>query len=153
MLLRKKNANEASTNGMNIATSNPFDTLDMDDVDVNGIPCTTPIVEKIGKLEKLISDGKATLIDDDGMPLKKVDYAGDHDIEDEVESVNNDMASFLASGMPDIASCSKGETGNGGGGEKSLLESERESYGDDPYDDDPYDNDKVSSCCGPCYAI
>lgn len=30
----------------------------------------TPIVDKIGKLEKLIIDGKATLVDDDGKPLK-----------------------------------------------------------------------------------
>lgn len=33
----------------------------------------TPIVEKIGKLEKLIIDEKATLVDGDGKPLKKVD--------------------------------------------------------------------------------
>ena len=37
---------------------------------------STPIVEKIGKLEKLIIDGKATLVDDDGHPIKKVDYPG-----------------------------------------------------------------------------
>lgn len=30
---------------------------------------STPIVEKIGKLEKLLIDGKATLVDDDGLPI------------------------------------------------------------------------------------
>ncbi|GKB00672.1 RNA-directed DNA polymerase, eukaryota, reverse transcriptase zinc-binding domain protein [Tanacetum coccineum] len=57
---------------------------------------TTPIVDKIGKIEKLIIDGKVTLVDDDGKPLKKIDYPGDHDSEDEVESVDNDMARSLA---------------------------------------------------------
>ncbi|GJY87768.1 integrase, catalytic region, zinc finger, CCHC-type containing protein [Tanacetum coccineum] len=32
---------------------------------------TTPIVDKIGKLEKLIIDGKVTFVDDDSKPLKK----------------------------------------------------------------------------------
>nr|GEW74332.1 hypothetical protein [Tanacetum cinerariifolium] len=58
---------------------------------------TTPIVDKIGKLEKLIIDEKVTLVDDDGKPLKKVDYSGDHDSEDKVESVDNHMARFMAS--------------------------------------------------------
>ncbi|GJU48517.1 hypothetical protein Tco_1218072 [Tanacetum coccineum] len=58
---------------------------------------TTPIVDKIGKLEKLIIDGKVTLMDDDGKPLKKVDYPSDHDSEDGVESVDNDMARSMAS--------------------------------------------------------
>ena len=30
---------------------------------------STPIVEKISKLEKLLIDGKATLVDDDGHPI------------------------------------------------------------------------------------
>ncbi|GJT34847.1 hypothetical protein Tco_0925266 [Tanacetum coccineum] len=58
---------------------------------------TTPIVENFDKLKKLIIDGKITLVDDEVKPLEKVDYAGDHDSKDEVESVNNEMASFLAS--------------------------------------------------------
>ncbi|GKD10977.1 hypothetical protein Tco_1190662, partial [Tanacetum coccineum] len=45
----------------------------------------TPIVDKIGKHEKQIIDEKVTLMDDDGKPVKKVDYPGDHDSEDEVE--------------------------------------------------------------------
>nr|GEZ60088.1 hypothetical protein [Tanacetum cinerariifolium] len=55
---------------------------------------TTPIVDKI---EKLIIDGKVTLVDDEGKPLKKIDYSGDHDIENEVESVDNEIEKFLAS--------------------------------------------------------
>ncbi|GJW75377.1 ribonuclease H-like domain-containing protein [Tanacetum coccineum] len=58
---------------------------------------TTPIVDKIRKLEKLIINGKVTLVDDDGKPLTKVDYPGDHDSEDEVESVDDDMARSMAS--------------------------------------------------------
>ncbi|GJU36900.1 hypothetical protein Tco_1185254 [Tanacetum coccineum] len=58
---------------------------------------TAPIVEKIDKLERLIIDGKLTLMGDEGKPLEKVDCLGDNDSEDEVEPVDNEMASFLAS--------------------------------------------------------
>ena len=89
------------------------------DTDDNGTPCptkdgtevgteaassskggnesTTPMVEKIGKIEKLIIEGKATLVDGDGKPLKKVDSSGNpfskvgnvvvSDSEDEVDEV------------------------------------------------------------------
>lgn len=69
----EKIAKDASTNGTIVDTSNQFAALDMEDIDVNAIPCTTPIVEKIEKIEKLIIDGKATLVDDNGNPLKRVD--------------------------------------------------------------------------------
>ncbi|GKB54013.1 hypothetical protein Tco_0904766 [Tanacetum coccineum] len=55
---------------------------------------TTPIVDKKDKLERLIIDGKITIADDEGKPLEKVDYSGDHDSEDKVEPVDNEMASF-----------------------------------------------------------
>ncbi|GJY81450.1 hypothetical protein Tco_0494201 [Tanacetum coccineum] len=58
---------------------------------------TTHIVEKIDKIERLIIDGKVTFMDDEGKPLEKVDSSGHHDSEDEVESVDNEMTSFLAS--------------------------------------------------------
>nr|GEU33328.1 hypothetical protein [Tanacetum cinerariifolium] len=48
-------------------------------------------------LEKLIIDGKVTLVNDEGELVKKVDYPGDHDSEDEVASVDNDMARSMAS--------------------------------------------------------
>ncbi|GKA03339.1 reverse transcriptase domain-containing protein [Tanacetum coccineum] len=51
-----------------------------------------PVLDPCSSLE-----GKVTLVDDDGKPLKKVDYAGDHDSEDEVELVDNDMARSMAS--------------------------------------------------------
>ncbi|GJV48949.1 pyruvate, phosphate dikinase, chloroplastic [Tanacetum coccineum] len=41
-------------------------------------------------LEKLIIEGKVTLVNDDGKPLKKVDYAGDHDSEDERDTYESD---------------------------------------------------------------
>nr|GEX05153.1 hypothetical protein [Tanacetum cinerariifolium]GEX16217.1 hypothetical protein [Tanacetum cinerariifolium]GEX97762.1 hypothetical protein [Tanacetum cinerariifolium] len=70
---------------------------------------TTPIVEKIDKIEKLIIDGQLTLVDDEGKPIEKVDYLGDHDSEDEVASTDNDMTNFLASEKV-------------GYGDKSMLE-------------------------------
>nr|GEU59404.1 reverse transcriptase domain, reverse transcriptase zinc-binding domain protein [Tanacetum cinerariifolium] len=54
------------------------------------------------------NDGKVTLVDDEGKPLEKVDSLCDHDSEDEVASVDNEMASFFASkkiyvGLPTVA--------------------------------------------------
>ncbi|GKA64891.1 hypothetical protein Tco_0764598 [Tanacetum coccineum] len=62
-------------------------------------PSTTFIIEKIDKIEKLIIDGKVTLMDDEGKPLKKVESSKDYDSEDEVASVDNEMASFLLGRM------------------------------------------------------
>ncbi|GKC21966.1 disease resistance response protein 206-like protein [Tanacetum coccineum] len=59
-------------------------------------PSTTPIVEKIDKIEKLIIEGKVTLVDDEGKPLEKVTSSCQYDSEDEVASVDNEMANFLA---------------------------------------------------------
>ncbi|GJV10218.1 hypothetical protein Tco_1351759 [Tanacetum coccineum] len=65
------------------------------------LPTLAEILEVIGllkidKIEKLIIDEKVTLMDDKGKPLEKVAYSGDYDSEDEVASVDNEMASFLA---------------------------------------------------------
>ncbi|GJX99160.1 hypothetical protein Tco_0356179 [Tanacetum coccineum] len=89
---------------------------------------TTPIVEKIDKMETLIIDGKVTLMDDEGKPLTKVDYLGDHDSEDKVALVDNDMENFMASKKV-------------GYGTNSILEQWKESYVNDDYDFDPYDDD------------
>ncbi|GJX53525.1 reverse transcriptase domain-containing protein [Tanacetum coccineum] len=78
--------------------------------------------------EILIIDGKLTLLDDEGNPLEKVDYSGDHDSEDEVKPVDNEMASFLASKRV-------------GYGTNSLLEQRMETYENADYDYDPYDDD------------
>ncbi|GKD48037.1 hypothetical protein Tco_1277013, partial [Tanacetum coccineum] len=89
---------------------------------------TTPIVEKIDKIERLIIDGKVTLMDEEGKPLANVDSSGDHDSEDEVASVDNEMVNFMASKKV-------------GYGNNSLLEQWKETYENDAYDFDPYDDD------------
>ncbi|GJT42581.1 hypothetical protein Tco_0951296 [Tanacetum coccineum] len=89
---------------------------------------TTPIVEKIDKMKRLIIDGTATLVDDEGIPLTKVDSSGDHDNDDEVASVDNDMANFFVS--KDVSY-----------GTNSLFEQWKGSYGNGEYDYDPYDDD------------
>ncbi|GKA11564.1 hypothetical protein Tco_0691110 [Tanacetum coccineum] len=67
--------------------------------------------EKFYGLERLIIDGKLTLVDDEGKPIEKVDYSGDHDSEDEVEPVDNEMAYFLVLNLSRV-----------GYGTNSLLE-------------------------------
>ncbi|GJW04454.1 hypothetical protein Tco_1563310 [Tanacetum coccineum] len=66
-------------------------------------------------------------MDDDGKPLENVDYPVNLGNDDKVESVDNEMASFLASKPMGV-----------GYGPKSLLEEWRESNMDDDYD--PYDD-------------
>ncbi|GJW23042.1 hypothetical protein Tco_0033664 [Tanacetum coccineum] len=90
-------------------------------------PSTTPIIEKIDKIEKLINDGKVNLVDDEGNPLEKGCFLSDYDSEDEVASVDNEMASFFAK--------------KDGYGTQSLLEQWKESYKNDDYKYDIYDDD------------
>ncbi|GKD18768.1 retrotransposon protein, putative, ty1-copia subclass [Tanacetum coccineum] len=54
-------------------------------------------VSQLKRLKNLIIDGIIKLVDDEGKPLKKIDYPDDHDSEAEVASVDNEMANFLAS--------------------------------------------------------
>nr|GEX35613.1 hypothetical protein [Tanacetum cinerariifolium] len=54
-------------------------------------------VEPTKEIKRLTIYGKVTIVNDEGKPLEKVDSLGDHDSEDEVELVDNKMASFLAS--------------------------------------------------------
>ncbi|GKB92975.1 hypothetical protein Tco_0979112 [Tanacetum coccineum] len=88
-------------------------------------------------------DEKVTLVDDEGKSLKKVDSSGDHDSEDEVELVDNELASFLASKKV-------------GCGTNSLLEQWKKTYENSDYDYDPYNDDmyegqetpdKIQSIC------
>ncbi|GJS84132.1 putative RNA-directed DNA polymerase [Tanacetum coccineum] len=51
---------------------------------------TTPIVDKNDKLERLIIDGKITIADDEGKPLEKVDYSGDHYSEETYRNADYD---------------------------------------------------------------
>ncbi|GKB22819.1 hypothetical protein Tco_0862220 [Tanacetum coccineum] len=48
------------------------------------------------QIEKLIIDEEVSLVDDEEKPLEKIVYSGVYDNEDEVASVYNEMASFLA---------------------------------------------------------
>ncbi|GKA49843.1 retrotransposon protein, putative, ty1-copia subclass, partial [Tanacetum coccineum] len=138
-----------------VSNSNPFDVLNSVDTDVefgnnrgttnvvnngatssgssfmnvdNSSSGTTPIIEKIGKFEDLLTSGQAILVDKAGNPLKKVEFSGEYDSEDEVASVDNDMARSMAYERV-------------GFGTQSLLEQWRDSYGNGDYDDDPYDDD------------
>ncbi|GJZ59652.1 hypothetical protein Tco_0615468 [Tanacetum coccineum] len=87
---------------------------------------TTPVIEKIDKTEKLIIEGKVTLVDDEGKPLEKVASSCDYDSDDDFSSVNNDMAKFLAK--------------KDGYGTQSLLDQWTESYENGDYEYDPYDD-------------
>ncbi|GJU77852.1 putative RNA-directed DNA polymerase [Tanacetum coccineum] len=94
-------------------------------------------VEPTKVIERLIIDGKFTLVDDEGKPFKKIDSSGDHDSDHKVESVDNEMASFLASKKV-------------GYGTNSLLEQWKETYENadydyDPYDDEMYEGHKISN--------
>nr|GEX06692.1 hypothetical protein [Tanacetum cinerariifolium] len=74
---------------------------------------------------------KAILVDNEGKPVRKVD----DDSEDEVASIDNEMASFLAK--------------DDGFGTQSLLEQWKDSHDDyeyDPYDDDLYEGQKFRKC-------
>ncbi|GJX22330.1 hypothetical protein Tco_0226775 [Tanacetum coccineum] len=104
---------------------------------------SNPLLENINIFEKQLLKGKCVLVDDEGKPLDKVDYFGDQGSEDEVESVDNKMASYLASKSSGV-----------GYGTKSLSEQLRETYVNDeydPYDDDMYKGqeilDNIQSIC------
>ncbi|GKA79377.1 hypothetical protein Tco_0785973 [Tanacetum coccineum] len=86
-------------------------------------PSTTPIIEKLNKMENLIIDGKAILVDNESKSLRKVD----EDSEDEVALDDNEIASFLAK--------------KDGYGTQSLLEQWKYSHELDDYEYDPYDDD------------
>ncbi|GJR58800.1 hypothetical protein Tco_1500962 [Tanacetum coccineum] len=89
-----------------VSNSNPFDVLNTVDNDIE----------------------QAILVDEAGNPLKKVEYPGDHDSEDEVALVDNDMARSMASERVGFST-------------QSLLEQWRDSYGNGEYDDDLHDDD------------
>ncbi|GKD31890.1 hypothetical protein Tco_1242668, partial [Tanacetum coccineum] len=73
-------------------------------------------------------NGKVTLVDDEDKLLEKVDSSGDHDSEDEVKLVDNEMASFRASKKV-------------GYGSISLPKQWKKTYENDDYDYDPYNDD------------
>ncbi|GJW64096.1 hypothetical protein Tco_0115980, partial [Tanacetum coccineum] len=82
--------------------SNSFKVLNVDN----------PSTEEVDSGNKAtMSSGKCMIVDDEGKPLEKVDYTGDHDSEDEVKAVDNEITSHLAS-----------EASGVGYGTNSLLE-------------------------------
>ncbi|GJY48511.1 retrovirus-related pol polyprotein from transposon TNT 1-94 [Tanacetum coccineum] len=117
--------NGGTTNLVNNgATSSGSSFMNVD----NSSSSTTPIIDKIGKFEDLLTTGQAILVDKADNPLKKVEFSGEYDSEDEIASVDNDMARSMASEMVSF-------------GTQSLLKQWRDSYGNGNYDDDPYDDD------------
>ncbi|GKD09923.1 chalcone--flavonone isomerase [Tanacetum coccineum] len=76
---------------------------------------STLIVDKIHVIEKHILKVKLVFVDDDRKPLEKIDYPDNLGSDDEVEPVENKIASFLASKPMGV-----------GYGPKSLLEQWRE---------------------------
>ncbi|GJY12216.1 RNA-directed DNA polymerase, eukaryota, reverse transcriptase zinc-binding domain protein [Tanacetum coccineum] len=108
----------------NGATSSGSSFMNVD----NSSSGTTPIINKIRKFEDLLTSGQAILVDKASNPLKKVEFPGEYDSEDEVASIDNDMAHSMASEMI-------------GFGTQSLLEQWMDSYGNGDYNDDPYDDD------------
>ncbi|GKC47577.1 putative reverse transcriptase domain-containing protein, partial [Tanacetum coccineum] len=100
-------------------------------------PSTTHVIEKIDKIEKLIIEGKVTLVDDDGKPLEKVASSCDYDSEKRNTFTGETLYpknKFLAK--------------KDGYGTQSLLEQWTESYengdyGYDPYDDDMYEGQDI----------
>ncbi|GKC39506.1 hypothetical protein Tco_1051890 [Tanacetum coccineum] len=98
-----------------------------------GVPVGPKVGFKLTKnidlfLKRLLLTLALFFMDDAGNPLKKVEYSCDHDSEDKVASVDNDMARSIASERV-------------GFGTQSLLKQWRDSYGNGDYDDDPYDDD------------
>ncbi|GKA03932.1 hypothetical protein Tco_0676713 [Tanacetum coccineum] len=86
--------NEGTTNLVNNgATSSGSSFMNVD----NSSTGTTLIIDKIKKFEELLTSGQVVLVDEAGNPLKKVEFLGDYDSEDEVASVDNDMAHSMTS--------------------------------------------------------
>nr|GEV08094.1 hypothetical protein [Tanacetum cinerariifolium] len=107
-----------------ISNSNPFEVLNSVNNDVEfGTNWGT-----INLFEELLTSGQAILVDKAGNPLTKVEFPSEYDSEDEVASIDNDMARSMASERVDFDT-------------QSLLEQLRYSYGNGDYDDDPYDDD------------
>nr|GEV84227.1 reverse transcriptase domain-containing protein [Tanacetum cinerariifolium] len=107
-----------------VSNSNPFDVLNSVDnyVEFGTNGGTTNL------FEDLLTSGQAIFVDKADNPLKKVEFLGEYDSEDEVALGDNDIARSMASERV-------------GFGTQSLLEQWSDSYGNGDYDDDPYDDD------------
>ncbi|GJY93622.1 hypothetical protein Tco_0509404 [Tanacetum coccineum] len=77
------------------------------------------------------------LVDDDGKPLKKVDYLVNADSDSEAEEVFNETVGFMASTSSKVYNHSKSDSGVES---KSMYEQWRETYVKDRYDDKDFDD-------------
>ncbi|GJY17686.1 hypothetical protein Tco_0389177 [Tanacetum coccineum] len=95
-----------------VSNSNPFDVLNSV-VNDDDSTSTTPFVDKIGKLEKLIIDGKATLMDNDD-PYDDDMYEG-QDLPDKIQDICDNLdirfrGSVLDGSLDIERFCSNGTT-------------------------------------------
>nr|GEV40137.1 hypothetical protein [Tanacetum cinerariifolium] len=115
---KKKNVDPANE----VSKSNSFDALNSVNNDVElGNNGGSHLASQ--EMENIIINGKASLVDNEGKPLRNVD----DDSEDGVASDDNEMASFLAK--------------KDGYGTQSLLEQWKDSHELDDYEYAPYDDD------------
>ncbi|GJW20503.1 retrotransposon protein, putative, ty1-copia subclass [Tanacetum coccineum] len=109
-----------------VSDSNPFEVLNSVDNDVEmGTNGGTLNLDKNGANSRGSSFWN---VKNSSTSTTPVECPGDHDSDDEVASVDNDMARDLASERTRF-------------GTQSLLEQWRDSYGNGDYDEDPYDDD------------
>ncbi|GJR29109.1 hypothetical protein Tco_1105341 [Tanacetum coccineum] len=92
----------------------------------------------INDLERKMPNGKLVLMRDDGKPLRpKFDDLVNANNDNEVDEVFNETASFIASTSFKVNKSFKS------GNDviiKSLYETWKETYNEDPYDDDDFDD-------------
>nr|GEU48385.1 hypothetical protein [Tanacetum cinerariifolium] len=118
-----RNIKKGVVHTIEVSNSNPFEVFNLVDNDVefgingettklvnneatlsgssfmnvdNSSTSTTPIIDKIRMFEELHTSVQPILVDKAGNTLKKVEFPGEYDSEDEVASVDNDMARPMA---------------------------------------------------------
>ncbi|GJS89807.1 retrotransposon protein, putative, ty1-copia subclass [Tanacetum coccineum] len=112
-----------------VSNSNPFDVLNSVDNDVEcGTNRGTTNLENSGDTSCGSSFMNVDNSSSAGNALKKVEFSGEYDCEDEIALVDNDMTHSIASERL-------------GFGTQSLLEQWRDSYDNGDYDDNSYDDD------------
>ncbi|GJU76701.1 putative reverse transcriptase domain-containing protein [Tanacetum coccineum] len=123
-VIKKKNMEPTKE----VSKSNPFEVLTSIENDVEfGTNGGTSNLANQATNSSGSSLWNVDAMDDEGKPLENVASSCDYDSEDEVASVDNEMANFLAK--------------KDGYGTQSLLEQWTESYENDDYGYDPHDDD------------
>ncbi|GJZ29663.1 hypothetical protein Tco_0574310 [Tanacetum coccineum] len=128
------NKKQAGLSTQDISNSNLFDVLNSikNDYDLGTNRGSSKLAEKGSN-----SDGKLMLVDDDGKPLKKVDYLVNADSDSEAEEVFNETVGFMASTSSKVYNHSKSDSGVES---KSMYEQWRETYVKHRYDDEDFDD-------------